>query len=134
MNEVDLVQRLKERLVPLMKDEAERISGEFPSVTARFHSFPQEEMHGATFLNFGISCLIMHSAPDKPDLLDLCVSVSDVEKYPKVNADICWGHPSGRIEQELYPQPMEISEKALFEIESSMPTFLAKLRALLKGM
>jgi hypothetical protein len=49
----------------------------------------------------GIDCLLAHAPEDHPDNVALGVDVQHLTTVPLIDADVCWGHPSGHAEAQF---------------------------------
>ena len=133
MSAANIVDQLMKRLEPLMAGEAETISRGIAGVRARVSSLSfGESLNRGRYCSTGISCLIEGAPADQPDNLDLLVSVYDIASSPRVNGDLCWGHPSGKVEFELYPEPKVLTETVVSDVVSSIPVLFGQLERLLK--
>ena len=100
-----IVKKLEEKLLPEFQEIVERINKTIPNVFANVQSYgvgSESEYQG---YNFYISCLfkadILYEADEVADNLALVVSVFNLTTTPKINANVCWGHPSGYSEADF---------------------------------
>lgn len=79
-----------------------------------------------------IDCLLTDAPDDQPDNVALSVSLRHITTNPKIDADVCWGNPSGHIEAEFSPGPLEVSDKVLNELYAVMPRLYDSLTEAIK--
>src|SRR5712691_4669160 len=109
----DIVQELEKRLLADLQKLAAEISSQFPGVRATVWSSPIGTRTDFHSFDIGIDCLLSAVELEQADGLALSVQVRDLASLPSINADVCWGHPSGKIEAELFPSPMNVSPQIL---------------------
>ena len=100
MNE--LVEKLEKELIPEFRALADFIAHEFPTVhaTAFSHSVGSAtEYHGH---GMGVDCILENPSDEDSDNVALTVSLAFLTTQPRINADVCWGHPSGHLEANLF--------------------------------
>ncbi|MBR0933807.1 hypothetical protein [Bradyrhizobium jicamae] len=69
------------------------------------------------------------SRPDLPDNVALLVSLKHLHKAPSlVDADVCWGHPSGYIEASFLPACVEFSRDHLEDLVKRLPELFTILK------
>lgn len=130
-----LVAKLEKRLLPEFRKIADRINQTIPNVSARVCSssggFDEYLSH-----HIGVDCLLENV--DEPDNITLEINISKLNTLPKINADVCWGHPSGHIEAEFINDWMnsddlpEISDKVLEDLYDFLPKLYEALFKALK--
>jgi hypothetical protein len=127
------MQELRDRLsVPLDALRVE-VAREFPDVRVTLVSGPVGSAGPRPGFHIGLSCLLPDVAASQPDLVDLVVSLTEVSTTPRiVSADVCWGHPSGRIELEVFSEPVDLTEEALATLEQELPRLGSALKAALR--
>lgn len=133
-----LVKKLEDRLLPEFEEVAAKICKEIPNVSARVSSF---SVGLDEFLGHGycISCLFNNSLAYDTDLVDLCVSLSHLATTPKIDACVCWGHPSGFVEAE-FPNFAEdslnnsliVTDEVLEDLSKNLPRLYEALFTALK--
>jgi hypothetical protein len=114
-----IVADLERELLPPFKELAESVPAQFPGVKADVKS--QSYDSPADFHHIYISCLLPDVPHYRPDLVELIVGLYDLSSSPKINADVCWGHPSGYVEAEFSFDPVEASAKVLNELYADLP-------------
>lgn len=132
-----LIRKLEERILPEFERVAVKIREQFSevSVSVESHSVGSDEFLGHGYC---ISALLNNNLADETDLVDLCVSLSHLVTIPKIDACVCWGHPSGCVEAE-FPDFVEgsannslvVSDEALEDLYEDLPRlYEALFRAL----
>jgi hypothetical protein len=119
-NMLRVAQQVQERFEASMKGVADRIANEFPGVRPRVSSFVTESGVNPTHV-LSLECQFPAARSDQPDLVALCITTEHLNRQPQTNVDISWGDPSGRIEAELFDQPMDFSNGTLRKIEDGLP-------------
>jgi hypothetical protein len=79
--------------------------------------------------SLGISCLLKHANSDLPDEIVLEIVCSNLKSDPAINADVVWGHPSGYVESEVYPESVPVTEESLNAVETALPKLISVLKA-----
>ncbi len=129
-----LVAKLEKRLLPAFEEVAAKIRQEIPNVSVSVESYSvgsDEHLgHG-----YAISCLLIPSWDYEIDLVDMCVNLSHLVKTPKIDAYVCWGHPSGHLEAE-FPKnsnnSLEITDEVLEDLYKDLPRLYEALFEALK--
>jgi hypothetical protein len=130
-----LVAQLEEKLLPEFRKIADRINQTIPSVTARASSYSVGYDEYLSH-SIGISCLLQNV--DEPDNIALGVNIFRLNTTPKINADVCWGHPSGHIEAETFTDWTksddlpDVSEEVLENLYKNLPRLYEALFKALK--
>ena len=121
-----LVHNLEELLLPQFDDFSKRIVANSPRVNVRVHSHAFESRGGSHLI--AIECLIPEVAAYQSDNVGLSVEIYDLRSSPKLNADVCWGHPSGYIEDSFGSEEGLITETTLVSLKSALPRLLDSLQ------
>jgi len=98
-----IVQILEERFMSEFEGLANRVTSEFVNVRARAYSAPVGSMTEYQGHAFYVDCILTDASEDESDNVALSVHLMHLTTHPRINADVCWGHPSGYIEAELWP-------------------------------
>jgi hypothetical protein len=128
---VDWTPELQHRLAAPLRVLAAELSVEFPGVrVVEFFSALPARSNGCLL---GLECFLAAAPPSQPDLVALSISVVDLTTAPRIDsADVCWGHPSGCVELEVFEEPAVLSEDALRKLREQMPNLGAALRNALR--
>jgi len=119
----DVVEELERRFLPALHRMAQEISEKFPGVKASAWSQAVGSLTDYQGHDIGVECLLPSAGPDQPDNIALSISVKHLNTVPYFDAAyVCWGHPSGYVEAELFREPIEVSDKALAEIDAGLQT------------
>ncbi len=133
VNVASIVQELEQRLLPGLQKVAGEISKQFPKVKANVWSSPVGSLTDLHGHDLGIDCLLTEAGPDETDTVALSVTVRHLSTTPLIDqASVCWGAPSAHAEAELYPDPIEVTEDSLQELESRSPLLYDILKRALK--
>lgn len=84
------------------------------------------------YLGMYIDCLLTEAGAEKTDNLALVIAVSDKDNKFSINADICWGHPYARIEDEVFSEPVDATEENLGIVRKRLPELVSKLREIIR--
>jgi len=114
-----VVEILEGELIALFEDLANRVKDQFPNVSARVYSHPVGQATDYQGHSIGVDCLL-HDAPE-PDNITLQVCLVHLTTEPKISADVCWGHPSGRVEAEFLSEPVDVSDEVVKNLYSDLP-------------
>jgi hypothetical protein len=97
----DLVKTLEDKYLDEFRERAKLLSSRFENlkINAGSHSVRMEADLGQVIF---LSVMFVDAPLDQPDLVDLSIEIENLNSTPKINAGVCWGHPSGCIEAELY--------------------------------
>jgi hypothetical protein len=127
---VDWIQELRRRLAAPLRELATEVASEFPGVRVIEHSFGRTQ---SSECQVGLSCILAAVSKAQPDLIDLTISATDLATAPVIaSADVCWGHPSGKVELELFDRPVLLNEDSLCMLEEQLPNLAGALRNALR--
>lgn len=126
---MDIVPELEKLLLPGFKKVAAEITEQFPDVKATVWSGSLGSATDSPGHHLGIDCLLTQADRAQADNLALYVGVYGLRTTPALEAEVCWGHPSGHIEAELFPDPVEITPETLEELEAGLPRLYEALKA-----
>ena len=95
-----LVVRLFSEVLPVLRVAADRLSATIPSIRVSVFAGPCGVATSFQGFHAGISCLL----PDGHDIdeVALVVALCHLDREPRIDADVCWGHPSGQSEMTLW--------------------------------
>src|SRR5436190_10728002 len=93
-----LVEKLEKKLIPPFEALVDRVAREFPTVHARAYSHSVGSATEYQGHSMGVDCLLKDASGNDSDNVTLTVSLAFLTTQPRVNADVCWGHPTGVIE------------------------------------
>ena len=135
----DVIEYLESEIMPEFKTVAARLAGSLPSLTVSTESHYAGHPEDRAFWGMYISCLFREATQEQIDLVDLCLEVANLQATPTVNADMCWGHPSGHIEmsfcedwQDESDWP-EASPEKIKQLRVFLPRLFTKLEEVLNG-
>ena len=127
-----VVENLERELLTPFKEFAENLSACFPQVKANVYSQSvgsRTEYQGHQIV---IDCSLTDAPGDQPGNVALSVSLRHLTTNPQIDADVCWGHPSGHIEAEFSPEPLEVSDKVLNDLYTDLPRLYESLSEAIK--
>ena len=122
-----LVATLEEQLIASFRELAKSICSQFSNVSAEVHSHSVGALTENQGHLIGIDCLLLDAPDDQPDNVALSVDLQHLTTIPKVDADVCWGHPSGYIEAEFSSESLEVSDEVLRDLYSQLPRLCKSL-------
>jgi hypothetical protein len=123
------VRELRTRVQPILQNWGDRLRADHPDV--RTNVFDASVGSTTDFQGhvIGIDCLFTSSAADKADNVALEIVLSHLHETPMiVCADVTWGHPSGHVEAELLPNPIEFSQEHLADLIERLPALFVALQ------
>jgi hypothetical protein len=129
---MSVAQDAETRFLPALHIIAAEINRRFKNVRADIWSGPVGSLTEFQGHGLGVDCLIYDAPADQPDNIALIIGYEYLATSPKVNADVCWGHPSGHVEADVFATPLELNEAALAGIEAALPRLSAALIAALE--
>lgn len=126
-----IVEKLAKKLLPEFRKIADQINQTIPNVSAEVESHEAAALTEYHNYSFGISCVFLggvsYEADEVADNVALEVSVFHLTTTPRINADVCWGHPSGHIEAEIFSNWTssdglpEVSDEVLEDLYRNLP-------------
>src|SRR5690349_15049583 len=120
-----IVENLEANLLTPFHELAQSLVEQHPSLNVNVYSRDA----GAPDINpvhiIVIDCLLTDMPYDQPDNIGLVVEISHLDAQPQINADVCWGHPSGYVEAEFSAAPVDVSDRVLNELYADMPRLCA---------
>lgn len=94
-----LVKKLEEKLLPEFQKIVYEINETIPNVIANVQSFETGSATDYQGYDFYISCIFTDNLlAEESDNIALGVELCNLTTTPRINADVCWGHPSGYVE------------------------------------
>ena len=128
-----VVQELEMKFLPYLVRMVDEISRDFLNVKANLYSNPVGTRTDYQGHSIGIDCLLLDANPDQVDNIDLGISVRHLNTDPEIErADVCWGHPSGSIEAELFQAPVAYNKGMINRLEERLPELYQALRKALE--
>jgi len=124
-----LISELENELLPKFTDWAKRLRAECPNVQAKVFSYSVGSLTPYQGYIIGIDCLLADVPDDRPDNVALGVDVQHLTTTPLIDADVCWGHPSGHVEAEFSFDPQEVSDDVLNNLYADLPRLYDALLA-----
>jgi hypothetical protein len=128
-----LVAKLEAELLPSLQEALPRLHAIGPAVRASVFALPFGSATSYQGFHLGISCLLPVGTETEPDEVALVVSACHLDREPKLNADVSWGHPSGAVEAELAQSigsserwPLATAER-LAEVRGELPRLIELL-------
>jgi hypothetical protein len=116
----DFERRFRDQLEPF----ADHLRVIHPNHKIHIYANPWGGATGADGYIINLSCILPDISADQPDLLDLEISFSSVNRDPSAVADVCWGSPSGFIEAEWNEEPCTFSSAAQNEFFDALPRLM----------
>jgi hypothetical protein len=125
---------IEELFIPYLEDEAAKINADFNYVRCRVYAThpPSDNPPGVGYFTIFIDCLLTQAGSDKTDNLALGIEVYDKNQKASINGDICWGHPYSRVEDEVFPKPVDVTEENMEILQKRLPELVSKLRELIR--
>ena len=122
--------RLRAEFVPIA-DELDAIDG----LRATASSNRWGTLTGANGYAVFLSCMFRDRVPGEPDEVSLSVCFQHVDTEPTFDADVCWGGPSGYIEDEYTDHPIAYDQASIDELFFRLPGLLESLKkAAMRGI
>lgn len=116
------IQELEARLMPLLEEMAQHLQEQFPSTSAFVYS-----RASSIGRNFYIDCVIGDMPPRDVDNVALTIDTSHWATAPRINADVCWGHPSAHIETEVFEESQPLTDESVKQVIEELPRLYAAL-------
>ena len=99
---INPVTKIESDILALFRRTADELSMKYPNVKARAYSSPTGSAPQYQGHDIGIDCLLTNAPITQSDNVALSVSLCHLTTQPKINAEVCWGHPSGVVEASFY--------------------------------
>ena len=133
--DMDAVTEIRAKILPMLQSWAQSLGADHPTISV--HVFDGSvgaatDYQGHTI---GIECTLEPTELGQPDTVALVIALKHLSGSPIIDcADVVWGHPSGRIEVDILPAPVDFSGERLMDLIERLPDLLAGLqRALRRG-
>lgn len=128
-----LVNEIQAELMPVLGEAIPSIVDGANLVRVSEFSAPVGSLTLYQGFAFGLSCLVHGAAESEPDEVALVVSLCHLDRQPKLNVDVVWGHPSGYVEiafssassSEDWPL---VTSELVREVRVRLPEFIAALQ------
>ena len=129
-----VVQDIETKFLQRLEDLAESIREEFPTVEVEVWSSSTGSLTDWQGHDMGIDCSILDVPLDRPNNVSLIIGVMHLMTEPKLcDAGVCWGHPSGAVEAELFDgDQMPYNESTVAVVQERLDELVAALRAALR--
>lgn len=133
-----LVAKLEKKLLPEFQKIADRINQTIPNAFANTESHEVGSLTDYQGYSFCISCLfksdILYEADEVADNVALVVTLFNLTTTPKIDAYVCWGHPSGYLEAEFPDNAKNSSNNWLIVSDEVLENLYRELPRLYKGL
>ena len=134
-----LVKKLEEKLLPEFQEIVDQINQTIPDVSVTIDSSPTGSLTDFQGYSFHIDCLFTKNISSENDNVCLGVGLCHLTTTPKIDAYVCWGHPSGHSEAE-FPIYIEgfsnnsliVTDKILEDLYKNLPRLYEALFEALK--
>jgi len=132
---MDALAETRAKILPLLQSWAQRLAADHPGIAV--HVFDVSVGAGTGYQGhaIGIECTLPAAEPGQPDTVALGIALKHLNARPIIDSvDVVWGHPSGRLEADILPAPVDFSGERLTDLIGRLPDLLAGLeRALRRG-
>jgi hypothetical protein len=124
------VQRIGDRVLPLLRSIADDIAREHPDVKVHVWDGPVGSLTELQGHDFGVECLFRDRTADESDNVALSINLAHLTTQPKLTSlDVCWGHPSGRLELDVLADWIDLDDAALERIVAELPRLASALKS-----
>lgn len=93
-----LVKNLEKKLLPEFQEIVDRIIKTVPNASVRACSSAVGSLTNFQGHSFFIDCMFVEDILSETDNVALGIELCHLTTVPKINADVCWRHPSGHTE------------------------------------
>jgi hypothetical protein len=118
---MNTVEALEQELLGPLGEFAQRLTSQFPDVKANVYSGSVGSLTQYQGYHIGVDCLLNKAPDNQPDNVALCIDVAHAYTDPKIDANVCWGHPSGHVEAEFTNEPLAVSTLVLKDLYADIP-------------
>jgi hypothetical protein len=122
-----IVENLEANLLTPFRELAQSLREQHPNLNVNVYSHDAGVPDVNPVHIIAIDCLFTDAPFNQADNIGLVVEISRLNAQPQINADVCWGHPSGYVEAEFSSASVEVSDKVLNELYANMPRLYANL-------
>lgn len=134
-----LIEKLEKKNLPEFEEIAAKIRDEIPNIMVNVCSTSLGSLTEYQGWGFCIDCMLTDASYDEIDNVALSVTLFHLTTMPKIDADVCWGHPSGYVEAE-FPDYIEgssnnsliVSDEVLEDLYKDLPRLYKALFEALK--
>jgi hypothetical protein len=123
-----VVENLEQNLLAPFRELAQSLCQQHPNLKVNVYSRDAGAPNVNPIHIIVIDCLLTDAPPDRADNIALVVEVSHLNAEAQINADVCWGHPSGYIEAEFSSGPVDASNEVLNGLYADLPRLYESLR------
>jgi hypothetical protein len=116
-----IVESLEQKLLTPFRGLADHLSSQFPNLVINVYSQSVGSLTEYQGHQIVIDCLFIDAPLDQPDNVALCIDLQHLTTNPRIDADVCWGHPSGHVEAEFSAEPLDVSDKVLNDLYADLP-------------
>ena len=109
-------------MLPLLDAIAAELAREHPDVKVHVCNSPVGNLTELQGHDFGVECLFHDRPLDESDNVALTIDIAYLTTHPKLTGlDVCWGHPSGKLEFGVLAEPIDLDDAALEKIFAELP-------------
>jgi hypothetical protein len=117
-------------VLPLLDAIAAELAREHPDVKVHVWNSPVGNLTELQGHDFGVECLFQDRPLDESDNVALTIDIAYLTTHPKLmGLDVCWGHPSGKLEILLLAAPIDLDDSAIERIVAEVPKLASTLKA-----
>ena len=118
---MDIVNELKQRLMPALYEICQTIRSELPNIKVKVQSNDGGGATSEPWHVLGIFCRLHEDWDDLPNEINMFVSAYKLKTSPTLQFGVWWDHPSYETEYDLFWQAVPASDEAIQMIEISLP-------------
>ena len=124
---------IKKLFIDYFEQEASKINADVSYANCRAYAhFPPNSEPEFGYFSMYMDCILIRADFDKSDNISLGILAYDHDDKFTINAEICWGEPSGKIEAKVFEEPVEVTEQSLAIIKEKLSDLVSKLRELMR--
>jgi len=124
-----LVETLERNLLERFQEVAARLRREHQNLFVSVSSFDVGDPINNLSHSIAIECLFRDAPATETDHVALVVLVDHMKARPRISADVSWGDPSGYVEDEFRPEPVELTSETLQELYAALPHLYESLES-----
>lgn len=124
----DKFKEIKNLFGNLFRKESKHINNHFEELICIVYIYPPNYKTRLKNCAIGLDIVLHNTDLNKADNLCLEIYLDELANNLFMNTRIVWGHPSGKIVESIFKNPVEVTEENLDIVKKELPNLILKLR------
>jgi hypothetical protein len=132
---MDALTQMRVKILPMLQSWTQSLKADHPRIAVDVFDLPVGSATDYQGHTIGIACTFPPRERGEADHVALAIVLKHLHTTPKIDsADVAWGHPSGHLEVDILPAPVDFSGGRLADLIAQLPKLRDGLqRAIRRG-